>query len=141
MVQMRIELTGGRAAFEPGDVITGTVRWEGAAHGVREAEIQLVWSTSGHGDPETAVAASMGFVNPLAEDQRPFQLRLPRTPWSFSGRLITLAWAVRLMINRGAAMEHCPITVGPGGAGVVLHQGDGPRPAARSPVRAGPATP
>lgn len=122
MVQMRIDLTGGRSGFEPGEIITGTARWEGAAHGVREAEIQLIWTTSGYGDPESCVAASMGFVNPMAQDQRPFQLRLPRTPYSMSGRLLAIDWAVRLMINRGAAMDRQPILVGPGGRATPLHR-------------------
>lgn len=130
MYQLRIDLTAGRTTFAPGDSLSGTVRWQATNQPVREAEVQLIWFTRGYGDSETGVVSSLRFTNPRADDQRTFQLTLPLAPYSCQGKLVTVVWAVRLLLNRGAAAQQVEIVVSPTGTVVALH-----------PAKAGPDHP
>ena len=112
-------------AFSPGEELTGAALWE-LAEPPQLAEVRLVWSTKGKGTEDAAVAATVAFETPLAGDTRPFSLRLPAAPYSFSGKLISLVWAVELVLQPGNLCERVEIVVAPGGREVLL-----PRDAAR----------
>jgi hypothetical protein len=151
---MRIEMDGGRAAFAPGDEIRGVVRWE-LPHAPVEAALRLGWSTRGCGDVErrdievvsvadlprvVAARADEGpYRGAMATEEaapllsstevRRFSLVAPAEPYSFEGRLITLAWALTLYRGRypyavvGAlrtAEIVMPLVIAPARAPVVL---------------------
>ena len=78
MPEIKLSKTG----YRPGEEIAGVV--EGSAGPV---EARLVWTTRGKGTVDTAVA---GAVTCSGE----FRIKLPDGPYSFSGRLISLIWAV-----------------------------------------------
>lgn len=52
-------------------------------------------------------------------DRRDFRFRLPAGPYSFEGKLITLAWALEAVIA-GAVLGRLEITVSPTGEPVRL---------------------
>ena len=60
-------------------------------------------------------------------------MTLPAGPYSFSGRLISLIWALELVAEPGNHVARVEITLGPDGQEVVLATGEGP-PSSSSPL-------
>ena len=119
MNQLRIELAGGRTAFMPGQPISGRVSWR-LADQPSSAQLRLFWYTSGKGVTDVGVVEMLPFASPQREDQREFTLTLPREPYSFSGTLIALRWALELMLEPGGLVERLEFVLAPTGQPVVL---------------------
>jgi len=122
---IEIGLESGRTAYRPGEEVTGAVAWaieEGEPPA--SAEVRLVWFTRGEGDPSSELVAAAELPSPAALDRREFNLRLPEGPYSFTGKLITLVWAVEVVVEPGGRSERKEIVVSPTGRPVRLH-GDG----------------
>jgi hypothetical protein len=109
---LRIETRDGVTAFLPGETVEGTVGWHFDAP-ARSVELRLLWYTEGKGDQDVGVVESVPLANPGTDEVRPFRLRLPAGPYSFSGRLISLVWALEAVAEPGARAERLPITVSP----------------------------
>ncbi len=137
MSTLRIDLLDDTGAFEPGGTVEGVVSWS-LDDVPRTAVVGLVWSTDGKGTCDAQVVRSVTFDDPAPSDSRTFRFDLPSAPWSFSGTLITLAWAIELKVTpaRGAAIvERRAIVVSPTRAEIDLKavrsnlfEGDGGEP-------------
>lgn len=77
----------------PGDTLTGEVAWE-AAMPLGEIPVTLYWYTAGKGDQDVEVVARSTVSAPERAGRRGFRFELPDFPWSFSGSLVSLVWAV-----------------------------------------------
>src|SRR3954465_3126980 len=119
---MRIETRDGVTAFLPGETVEGTVGWHFDAP-ARSVELRLLWYTEGKGDQDVGVVASVPLANPGMDEIRPFQIRLPAGPYSFSGRLISLVWALGAWPGPGSRAERLPITVSPTRQEILLGTG------------------
>jgi hypothetical protein len=129
MEWMRIETRDGLTAFLPGETVEGTLGWhfDGPA---RSVELRLFWYTEGKGDQDVGVVAAAPYGNPGTEGIREFRFRLPEGPYSFSGKLISLCWALEAVAEPGPRAERLPITVSPTRQEIVLPSGGavaGPR--------------
>jgi hypothetical protein len=122
MEWMRIETRDGVTAFLPGETIEGTVAWHFATP-VRTLELRLLWYTEGKGDQDVGVVESLPLANPGMDEVRPFQIRLPAGPYSFSGRLISLVWALEVVAEPGGRAERLPVTVSPTRQEILLSSG------------------
>ncbi len=116
---LQFGLRENRTTYSPGEELVGTALWECDSPPAL-AEIRLVWSTKGKGSEDAAVVERVTFDAPQAGDTRPFTLRLPASPYSFSGKLISLVWAVELVLQPGNRCERREIVVAPNGAEVLL---------------------
>jgi hypothetical protein len=116
---LQIEMRDGVTAFHPGDEIEGTVRWR-LDPPPQSLEVRLFWYTQGKGDQDVGVVATLPLAGPGIEDRRSFRFQLPVGPYSFSGKLISLLWAIEAVAEPGSASERCEITVSPTGQEVVL---------------------
>jgi hypothetical protein len=123
---LSITLDGERTAYEPGDRVRGTVSWmvEGEPESV---EAHLLWYTEGKGDQDVAVVATAA-LPAAAEGSAELDLQLPIGPWSFSGKLVSLLWAVELAVEPGIAATRQPIVVAPHGEEVRLPVEEPPAP-------------
>jgi hypothetical protein len=98
--------------FKPGDTVVGTAEW----HLGEEAdaiEVRLFWYTQGKGTQDVGVAAAHRFETPHRHGSGSFRLQVPRGPYSFSGRLISLSWAIELVVLPGTETERRDLIVGP----------------------------
>jgi hypothetical protein len=116
---VKIETDEGRTTFFPGDRVSGSVEWELEAE-PRSVELRLFWYTSGKGDQDVGVAAVVPFEGPGARDRRGFEARLPLQPYSFSGALITVSWALEVIVEPGSRAERLDLVVSPTGAEIHL---------------------
>ena len=106
-------------SVEPGDPITGTVRWQGRISGL---EVLLRWETAGKGTKDTEIVERTAVV--VAEHEvreARFELVAPERPFSFSGTLISLTYYVRVEhADARAGHIESEIVIAPGGTEVRL---------------------
>lgn len=120
MTDLRIAIHGNRTAFEPGEVLEGTVRWRLDPTETR-CELRLFWFTRGKGSPDVEVVNSLVFDQPAEEETRPFRFTLPTEPYSVSGQLVSLVWALELIATPGKENTRLELVVAPHGREVLLH--------------------
>jgi len=98
---LEINLKDGVREFLPGERVPGKASWR-----LETAEekmlVSLLWYTSGKGDRDAAVVKSLEFRG-TPSDSVSFEFELPLYPYSFSGKLISLVWAVELATPGGEA--------------------------------------
>ena len=128
MTTMAVELDGGRSAFRPGERVEGQASWE-LAEPPRSLEVRLFWTTSGRGDEDQEIVAVEQVPSPAASGWTRFSLQLPAGPYSFSGRLVSLAWALEVVAPHEEMAASAPIVVGPEGREVRIDGEPAPEPA------------
>jgi hypothetical protein len=119
MIALEVRARGGRAAFSPGDALEGMATWHFDGD-VRALELRLFWYTEGRGDRDVETVEMSGFEAPQAQEERGFSFRLPEGPYSFSGNLITLNWALELVAQPSGDAARLEFTVSPTGRPVSL---------------------
>ena len=102
-----------RTAFEPGVTIAGVASWQ--VDHVKSIEVRLFWYTSGVGTRDAQVIESKPLANPLPMGQTRFSFQLPNEPYSFSGKLVSLTWAVELVVEPGDHSTRAEFVMAPGG--------------------------
>ncbi len=119
MEQIQIETRDGATAFAPGETVEGTASWQ-LETPARTVELRLFWYTQGKGDQDVGVVATVPFPEPALRDRRGFRIPLPAGPYSFSGKLISLLWALEVVAEPGARAGRIEIVVSPSRREVVL---------------------
>jgi hypothetical protein len=122
MSTLRIDISGGQRAYKPGATISGRVAWQ-VEEAPESAELRLFWYTSGKGTQDVETVGSVAFQTPQMNDDRTFSLTLPREPYSFSGKLISILWAIELIVEPGSNVQREELVMSPSGAEVVLGEG------------------
>ena len=120
MATLRIETNQGQTSFRPGDSLTGLAQWRLDRY-PKQVELRLFWYTEGKGDQDVEVVEALAFDQPQFDDEREFAFSLPQQPYSFSGKLISLLWALELVVDNGAEVERLDITLSPTGEEVLLY--------------------
>lgn len=109
---IQIETEGGANAFLPGETIQGTVSWQ-LDPPLTNVELRLIWYTEGKGDQDLQIVETAEFHTPGVVDRRVFTVRVPQGPYSFSGKLISLLWALEVVAQPNDRAGRLPITVSP----------------------------
>ena len=109
---IRLGLRENKTAFRPGENIAGAALWE-LQKAPELAEVRLVWFTRGKGTEDGETAETVKFDNPPPADTRQFGFRAPDAPYSFSGTLVALIWAVEFVAKPGGEFERIEITIAP----------------------------
>jgi hypothetical protein len=109
-------------SFAPGETLVFTLARDAAP--ARESDgpltVQLGWFTEGRGTSDAAVVWTEKIPGLAAGDERGFELRLPEEPWSFSGKLVAVAWRLEVLDAKGKPLVAVPLTLAPGGRPVAL---------------------
>ena len=109
--------------FQPGSNIVGEVRWYGLGADVEALDLRLFWYTEGKGTRDVGLAGSRRIARPGGSGRRRFALSVPEGPYSFSGRLITLAWALELVALPSSESVRQDLLIGPRPVEVDLRRG------------------
>jgi hypothetical protein len=112
MEWIQVETRDGATAFAPGEVVEGTASWQ-FEKPAESVELRLFWYTQGKGDQDVGVVATVSFPEPALQDRRGFRIPLPAGPCSFSGKLISLIWALEVVAEPGSRAGRLEIIVSP----------------------------
>jgi len=118
-MSVSIELQNDKRTFRPGDEIAGKVSWA-LEKTPKQAAVHLYWYTEGKGTQDHRIVESEIFEHPGLDDSRTFSFVAPEAPYSFSGKLISLLWAVRVEAQPADDTERVNITLSRSGEEVVL---------------------
>lgn len=121
MNELKIGIREEQTAFRPGELLRGGAGWQ-LDHSPRSVEARLFWYTKGKGTEDVEVVATDSFDQPQQQDARPFEFRLPDAPYSFSGKLISLIWAVELVAQPSGEAARAEFVLSPNGREILLHQ-------------------
>lgn len=119
MSVLQIELEDGRTAWRPGEKLRGTASWL-LDESVESLEVRLLWFTRGKGTQDVSVIDQRAFRLPALEGQDDFSFDLPAGPYSFSGRLISLIWALELVTPKGRESQRVELVLSPIDTEIVL---------------------
>lgn len=116
---MELQLRDVRKEFAPGDELSGTASWR-FDKAPKSVEVRLMWFTRGKGtmDVVTVEATSPAAVDGTGSFA--FSFRLPDAPYSFSGKLISLVWAVELVAPPEREAKRVEFTLAPAGKEILL---------------------
>lgn len=105
--------------YAPGETVAGTIFWvlEEPPQTVR---LTLGWWTEGRGTRDAAVEATREWKTSALAGEERFELQLSPSPYSFSGPLITLKWALELSTEKGKQTAMTPLVVSPGDEAIEL---------------------
>ena len=96
---LAIETLDQKTAFLPGDAIDGVISWAFDDE-PREIELRLLWYSSGKGNRDTGVVEVVRYEQPARDDVKTFGFIAPAGPFSYSGTLITLSWALEATVRK-----------------------------------------
>ena len=109
---LSLHTADGGTWFKPGELIEGRATWHLDSE-PEAVEVRLFWFTTGKGSQDVGIVRTLRTEAPGVSGQREFSMRLPEGPYSFSGRLITLAWAIEVVVLPGGETERLDLRVGP----------------------------
>ena len=123
MSTLKIGTYENRTAFRPGAEIAGKVLWI-LDESAKAVEARLFWYTEGKGTQDVELVDNIRFDDPPRREQREFTFTLPEAPYSFSGKLISLLWALEVVVLPSEETERLEIVVSLSGHEVFLHKGE-----------------
>ncbi len=121
MSELKMQLEQDSISFRPGDQIRGTIVWQ-LENAPSQLELLLFWRTEGKGTQDIGVAETLRFENPGPSGTQHFQIKAPAGPYSFSGRLISILWAMELSCPGGTAAARKDIVISPSGREIICTQ-------------------
>ncbi len=124
MVDLRVELEKPEASFRPGETIQGTANWS-LAEAPEALEVRLFWFTQGKGDQDVGVIETTALDGAGREGSRDFTFTAPEAPLSFSGKLISLVWAVELVALPQGDAGRCELVISHTGEEIRIDNTDG----------------
>ncbi|MGJ8726489.1 MAG: hypothetical protein ACSHYB_18235 [Roseibacillus sp.] len=81
-------------------------------------ELRVFWFTRGRGDEEASIIHRLKLET--AQALTNFSWKLPAAPYSFAGKLITLAWAIEVVDENEQSLDLVPFLLSPSGEEVQL---------------------
>jgi hypothetical protein len=126
MNRLQIQTADGWTNFTPGAAVDLDLSWD-LEQPPATLEVRLVWNTAGKGTTDLSVVQSHSIESPTPRDSRRMTITLPTSPYSFSGKLVSLIWALELVALPGLHSTLQEIVIAPGGQEVVLQPVGGSR--------------
>ncbi|MBT8036655.1 MAG: hypothetical protein KJO21_03830 [Verrucomicrobiae bacterium] len=125
---LHIQVDYDHTEFTPGDTISGTVSWL-PTPSTTGISLRLFWFTSGRGTQDIEVISELEWaVTPGSSTSRheTFSFILPNEPYSFSGQIVSLAWALEAVQEPEETSSRYPFTLTPNGEKITLTPVDNP---------------
>jgi hypothetical protein len=120
MSELEIVLRDQRRNFRPGETVEGVAVWR-LEQPAKSIELRLFWFTRGKGTEDVGVVNQLRFDAPQLTEGRDFSFALPAGPFSFSGELISLIWALELVVEPGSHSTSVELVMSPTGQELLLH--------------------
>lgn len=108
-------------AFLPGETVAGKAMWI-LEKEPTSVEIRLFWYTEGKGTQDVGIVATKAVPAPDGRNEVDFSFTLPVAPYSFSGKLISLLWALEVVALPVGQTARYGIVVSPTRNEIILHK-------------------
>lgn len=105
--------------MSPGDKVRGSADWNLMAP-PRDWQLRLLWYTQGRGTQDVEVIASESSDQAGQHGSMEFCFVLPNGPYSFSGQLISLTWAIEFIAGDQVTQED--FVLSPSGSEILLEE-------------------
>lgn len=112
MTILTLQTADGATWFKPGEIIEGRASWDLEAE-AGAIEVRLFWYTAGKGTQDVGIVRTLRTDSPTKSGHRDFSIRVPDGPYAFSGKLITLSWAMELVALPSGETERLDLQIGP----------------------------
>ncbi len=111
-MQLTLQLNQDPTTLVPGQVIDGRVGWH-LESPAKRAMLRLFWYTEGRGTQDVGIVEELTLPEERATCSGSFRFTIPEAPYSFLGNLVTLKWAIELVLNKGKQVERLDLVVSP----------------------------
>jgi len=118
---LTIETYENRLHYAPGDALEGIVSWQ-FDHPPDWLELRLFWYTTGKGDRDVHIVSRVAYEQPASVDTQIYSLAFPHGPYSYSGRLTSLIWALELITKPNNDAVRLELAMGPASQEVDLYK-------------------
>lgn len=118
---LKLMLKDERTAFQPGEPLEGGAYWD-LEKMPEKIEARLFYYTKGKGSEDVEIVEKKEFEAPDLKESRKFQFKLPFAPYSFSGKLISVIWAIELVAKPLEEIERLEFILSPTGREIDLTQ-------------------
>jgi hypothetical protein len=105
--------------FNPGDDVRVRLTWDLTAQ-PESVALSLTWHTEGKGDRDSSVVETVELSDVQQKQSVDLSITLPDGPYSFSGQLISLIWALEAVAHPSGASARRDIVLAPGKKEVTL---------------------
>jgi hypothetical protein len=119
MSEFDIVVPDRKTNYQPGGWLEGKATWQ-LDKSADWIEVRLLWFTQGKGDSDISVEETVRVEAPPLSDSCPFRFQLPLAPYSFSGKLISLIWAVEIVAEGDKNAARYEFTLSPNGREIEL---------------------
>jgi hypothetical protein len=118
-LEIEIRINEKKEIYAPRETITGMVEFN-APTAPDYGELKLIWFTKGKGTQDVGEVEKRAFTDLAASAGREFSFSLPRGPYSFSGKHISLIWAIELILYPSESSDRFEFLVSPTGQEILL---------------------
>lgn len=101
--------------YDVDEPIVGELIWDELTERCDLIELRLLWYTIGKGDRDLQVIARIAVMKPGERGKQRFHFDPPGGPYSFSGSLISLVWAIEAVTVPLSDSQIIEFTLAPGG--------------------------
>lgn len=108
-------------AYVPGEIMRGEVSWR-VNETPKSVALRLFYHTEGRGTRDVEVVETREFDAPTSVERRAFEFVLPSGPYSFSGKLVSLIWALELVVGEDGPVESLTFVLSPTAEEIDLHR-------------------
>ena len=119
MSTLTLETADNRTTFHPGETLELIATWE-LDTPPEALELRLTWYTLGKGDSDYCIVEKVAIESPVAAGTHNASIALPHGPYSYSGKLVSIAWSVALVVLPSEDSTNLDLTIGPNRSEVVL---------------------
>jgi hypothetical protein len=109
-----------RTAFKPGEDLKLSILWA-LPKTPESLEVSLLFFTRGKGTEDVEVVSRHPITVTAPAGESSLCIKLPVAPYSFSGKLISLLWAVELVCEPGSRSARCEFVLSPTGKELALY--------------------
>lgn len=113
MSELELKIRDGQTHFTPGETVTVDLEWDLPKRPQR-LELCLLWHTEGKGDEDGEVEVRESIDINEARGQRSIDVHVPRRPYSFVGKLISLRWYLELSAWPSKESTLVEVSIAPG---------------------------
>ncbi|MFT4627665.1 MAG: hypothetical protein ACI8PZ_006352 [Myxococcota bacterium] len=101
-----------QGSYAPGDMLDADVAW-GDPGSKGEVLVTLLWYTVGKGTEDVVIVRQERFPTDGRAGRQRLAWPLPHEPWSFSGRLVGVTWALEASLEPRGEVHRLDFVLGP----------------------------